>query len=55
MGWEDQSSIPSNHDEEILLNTYRKLNADGKRKLLERADELIELGYIVKGDGVKMA
>ena len=55
MGWEEQNSISSNRDEEILLSTYRKLNADGKRKLLERADELLELGYIVKGDGVKMA
>ena len=44
-----------NDDESKLLNTYKSLNADGKKKLLERAAELSELGYTVKGDGAKMA
>lgn len=42
-------------EEGILLNTYRSLNAKGQQKLLERAEELRDLGYVVKGDAVKMA
>lgn len=41
-------------DENKLLNTYRSLNTSGQEKLLERAIELRDLGY-VKGDNVKMA
>lgn len=37
-----------------LLNIYKTLNSDGQRKLVERAEELIDLGY-VKEDGAKMA
>lgn len=37
-----------------LLNTYRLLNKAGQEKLLERAEELTNLGYI-KGDSAKMA
>lgn len=42
-------------EEGILLNTYRSLNTKGQQKLLERAEELRDLGYVVKGDAVKMA
>lgn len=38
-----------------LLNTYTELNASGKKKLVERANELKELGYTLKGDIEKMA
>ena len=55
MGWEDSANPASDNEEKSLLDTYRKWNHDGKRKLLERADELLELGYIEKGDAAKMA
>lgn len=42
-------------EEGILLNTYRSLNPKGQQKLLERAEELRDLGYVVKGDAAKMA
>lgn len=42
-------------EEGILLNTYRSLNTKGQQKLLERAEELRDLGYVVKGDAAKMA
>ena len=42
-------------EESILLNTYRSLNTKGQQKLLERAEELRDLGYVVKGDAAKMA
>lgn len=42
-------------EEGTLLNIYRSLNAQGQKKLLERAEELRDLGYVVKGDAVKMA
>ena len=38
-----------------LLKKYRRLNTEGKRKLCERADELLDLGYVQKGDAAKMA
>lgn len=41
-------------DENNLLNTYRLLNSDGRHKLIERAEELRDLGY-VKGEAEKMA
>ena len=41
-------------DENDLLNTYKILNDAGRQKLLERAVELRDLGY-VKGDAEKMA
>ncbi len=41
-------------EENNLLNTYRLLNEDGRRKLIERAEELRDLGYI-KGKNAKMA
>lgn len=42
-------------DENELLAKYRYMNSKGKQRLLERADELIELGYIAKGDVLKEA
>ena len=41
-------------DENKLLNIYKSLNTDGQRRLIERAEELRDLGY-VKGKNVKMA
>jgi len=43
-----------NEKENALLNTYRSLNVEGQKKLLERAEELRDLGYI-KGADAKMA
>lgn len=40
---------PLTDDENNLLNTYKILNDAGRQKLLERAVELRDLGY-VKGD-----
>lgn len=37
-----------------LLNIYKALNKDGQRKLVERAEELIDLGYAKEEDS-KMA
>ena len=45
---------PRTDDENHLLNTYKILNDAGRQKLLERAVELRDLGY-VKGDVEKMA
>lgn len=42
-------------DESELLAKYRHMNDKGKQRLLERADELIELGYVAKGDILKEA
>lgn len=38
-----------------LLKIYNILNEDGKRKLLERAEELRDLGYVKRADEAKMA
>lgn len=38
-----------------LIMKYRRLNSDGKKRLCERADELLDLGYVEKGDAEKMA
>lgn len=56
MGWQESpiSSSSLSADEDKLLNIYKTLNSDGKQKLVERAEELRELGY-VKGDAEKMA
>ena len=58
MGWEDNvTSEPASvvsSDEKRLLYLYKSLNPDGKQKLIERAEELHNLGY-VKGDVAKMA
>lgn len=42
-------------EEGTLLNIFRSLNPQGQQKLLERAEELRDLGYVVKGDAAKMA
>ena len=53
MGWEH---LPAASEAEAeLIEKYRRLNPSGKQKLTERAEELIELGYVEKGDGAKMA
>ena len=54
MGWEENPN-PSSNEEEMLLIAFRKLNKAGRNKLLERAEELLDLGYVEKGDEVKMA
>lgn len=41
-------------DESQLLLLFRSLNPDGQKKLIERAEELHNLGY-VKGDKAKLA
>lgn len=41
-------------EENKLLNVYKTLNNDGRQKLMERAEELRDLGY-VKGESAKMA
>lgn len=42
------SSLSAN--ENRLIDIYRKLNNDGQKELLKRANELYELGYTSKGD-----
>ncbi len=58
MGWENEASFsPSatgSTEEKYLLSLFRSLNSDGKKKLVERAEELRDLGY-VKGEAEKMA
>lgn len=53
-GLEAENTIMTD-DECKLLNIYKSLNQTGRKKLLERADELSELGYTIKRDGAKMA
>lgn len=55
MGWNKQAEPFFNDEEKNLLDTYRKLNQKGRKKLLERADELLDLGYVEKGEEEKMA
>jgi hypothetical protein len=47
-------SYINDSDEKTMMSKYRLLNNEGKRKLIERADELLTLGYI-KEDMEKMA
>ena len=54
MGGISADNSPLTDDENNLLNTYKILNDTGRQKLLERAVELRDLGY-VKGDVEKMA
>lgn len=55
MGWQESPLLSSlSVQEDKMLNIFRSLNNDGQRKLLERAEELCDLGYI-KGDAEKMA
>ena len=53
VGFYDMCGISADN-ENNLLNTYKILNDAGRQKLLERAIELRDLGY-VKGDVEKMA
>lgn len=53
-GLEAENTIMTD-DECKLLNIYKSLNQTGRKKLLERADELSELGYTIKRDDAKMA
>ena len=46
MGWEDETEDDTSlSPEKILIQIYNELNASGQQKLLERAQELLELGY----------
>lgn len=58
MGWEDNptplSGSDLSYDEAHFLLLFRSLNNDGQQKLIERAAELRDLGY-VKGESAKMA
>ena len=51
----DERAFDLKESEKNLILTFRKLNHEGKQKLCERADELLDLGYVQKGDAVKMA
>lgn len=52
----ENASAPSlTSSESDLLSKYRRLNSEGRKKLVERADELFDLGYVEKGDAEKMA
>lgn len=52
----DRSVAPAlSNAEAELISKYRRLNAAGRKKLSERADELLDLGYVEKGDVSKMA
>ena len=56
MGWLDSPFRSSNltSSEETVLTDFRSLNNDGQQKLIERAKELKDLGY-VKKENTKMA
>lgn len=58
MGWESNptplSGSDLSYDEARFLLLFRSLSNDGQQKLIERAVELRDLGYI-KEDGEKMA
>lgn len=51
----DERAFDLKESEKNLILTFRKLNHEGKQKLFERADELLDLGYVQKGDAAKMA
>lgn len=58
MGWSnkiEKNPSPVNNNDKVIIDKYHQLNEEGKQRLLERADELIELGYIAKGDARKEA
>ena len=56
MGWDTSSSPCStiSNGEKCILSLFRSLNSDGRQKLIERAKELCDLGYL-KGDTEKLA
>lgn len=55
MGWSSETTAAISNMDKTILDKYRQLNDKGKQRLLERADELIELGYVTKGDELKEA
>lgn len=55
IGWEDMPNGNSNTFESRMLSYFMRLNSQGKEKLMERAEELLDLGYVEKGDASKMA
>lgn len=55
MGWSRETTAAISNIDKTILDKYHQLNAKGKQRLLERADELIELGYVAKGDELKEA
>lgn len=55
MGWQESplsSSLSAQEDK--MLNIFRALSDEGQQKLIERAEELRDLGYL-KGENAKMA
>lgn len=47
MGWEDKISVHTpSREETALIQIFNILNSIGQKKLLERAEELRDLGYI---------
>lgn len=55
MGWSSETTAAINNMDKTILDKYHQLNDKGKQRLLERADELIDLGYVVKGDALNQA
>ena len=53
--YEEERCSFINDNDKAILDKYHQLNGKGKQRLLERADELIELGYTIKGEEVKEA
>lgn len=52
--YDDKPDIILTSSKETLLTDFRILNDDGHQKLMERAKELKDLGY-VKRENIKMA
>ncbi len=50
MGWEDAAATPDSSDlmEKTLVTNYRKLSGDGKKDLVKRSDELVQLESLRK-------
>ncbi len=55
MGWSSETTAAISNNDKAILDKYHQLNDKGKQRLLGRADELIELGYVAKGDVLKEA
>ena len=53
MGWDsapNSSSVVMDADELSLIRSFRELDGEGRKKLLERANELIALLYVRSGN-----
>ena len=50
MGWEDAAATSESADlqESTLISNYRKLSDDGKKDLVKRSDELVQLESLHK-------